>query len=177
MKKITLLLVFGLAVAAAVTFALYPRASPPEKALTRMLESLYDGKPEEAEERTLSGLGLDYDGSRRKKLFRAMWKTMRYTIMDAELEEDASMITVSITMVDMDALLDGLTDALLESSLSGERGADRRLYNALLDRVRSGEEAELTTSVTVLILPTPDGWRVDAENSSGLVSAITGDLY
>lgn len=169
-----LITVLVTALAVSAVYYLWNRKPPPERALCKMLDALQDGDIWKAERYIQNGdLGFVHRNRRTKKFYKAMFSTISYTVTDLQVEDDEAIVTVSITMVDMDTVLSGTSAALLSHNLRTGWSVRNAFYDELTEVILSGDADTVTKKSSARVVRTGGRWRVILEEG-GLPSAITG---
>lgn len=175
-RRIVIFLALGI-IACIVGFSIYYSHPTPERVVSRLLNELQNGDIRGGERYTTDGLGLDSSNRRAKKLYKAMYTTMRYAVIDSAIDTSASKVHVTITMVDMEKQITAASYHMLDNSLSGSAANRKKLYELLTEQIKTGSTSTTTNSVTVLLIR--DGknrWRVDSGQNEDFLEAITGGV-
>lgn len=148
-----------------------------ERAAKKMLNALQDGNLSKAAKYTREGsLRLTGSGSRAKKIYQAMFGTIRYVVAGVTAEDGAAEVIVKVTMVDMETIASDVSLDLLEYTLNGGWNADKALYNSMLKLITSEDAEHVTNTATAYLVKTDGGWKIDMEQSTKFVEAVTGGL-
>lgn len=169
-------LLLAVAVAAPPLWRRYRPAPSPAAAVSGLLGALKRGDIERASSYTLEGLGLRTDNCRARALYKEMYATLRYVVADSAVSGDRAQVTVSVTMVDMDAVLTGASQELLSRSLTGEAADQKKFYRMLTEAIHAGSAPPATYTVPVLLVRQESGWRVEIAASNSFLLAITGGI-
>ena len=176
MKQFTL---FGAALLAVITGIIWAANRPagtPQKTVTQMLKAVQKGDFESVEVYTLQGLGINYAGKNTRKLLTALGTTLQYQISDTVIDGDCAQVEVTITVVDISGMLGDLSFSLLRDSLSGTASAEKPFYQALIEQINQQSQNTITNTILIQLVQNEE-WVVDIQQSSGLISAMTGGLY
>lgn len=152
-------------------------STAPERALRRMMNALQNTDISKAERYTTHGLGLDPSTRQAKKLYKAMYKNMRYAIAEVTIDGERATALLTVTMVDLDAILADASLETLSQSLSSRwwsRGG--KFHAALRERVEADDAPHETSTVAVSLICIDGKWKVDTEKNSSLLKAVTGGL-
>lgn len=148
-----------------------------EKAVSRMLSALQDGKLNKAAGYTAQGSLGDLTKTRASKNFyKAMFSTIQYVVADSTVDGNSAVVTVSVTMVDMAVILSGASLDLLGRTLDGEWVNDKAFYKEITALIKGGETARVSTTVKVHLTQIDGKWKVDMAGSGYYAEAITGGL-
>lgn len=175
MKKLVVLLV-GLVIAGAAwgCWRMFAQSSP-ERTVSHMLDALQDGQLSKAGDDTLTGLALPVSNAREEQLYQAILAEMRYAIVDVVEDGESAEVTVSMTFIDMPALIADTASVLLERSLEAGQAAGR-YDEQLIAQIAAGKGIKADSTVAIRLENIEDVWKVDIENSEGLLPALSGNL-
>lgn len=149
----------------------------PERAVARMLTRLRSGNIDGAEKLLLTGSLNEPSSARGRRIYRKMFSSITYAVVGSVEAEDGAEVTVTVTVLDMGALLSQASLELLNSGLHGENASSKRLFALMEAQMKEEDVPYATSTVTVYLRKTGHGWLVDLEESAKYADAITGGLY
>lgn len=175
-KRIILLLALVLPALLLSSCALTPA---PERALDRMLAKLAAGDVKAAGKHTLDGaLNIDHSDRRAAKIYKPLFRSIRYTVNSSQTDGDYAAVRVTVTVVDMEALLAEASLEMMQNILGGNSPAwsfgNEKYYGLVAGKLEEGAYESITFDVTAYMVRSEGAWKVDMAGSGDFADAIAG---
>ena len=140
----------------------------PDKALDAKLALVKEGKFEEAA--LLEGRVFSNEDA---PMLEALYAKMNYVIGESKVDGETATVAVTITMVDLSAVLADYMKEALSHIVEGDWDADGSYF---MEMLKAEDAPTKDFPVTVHMVKTEEAWELAEDGNDDLKDALTGGL-